>query len=142
MRDKLESISQKLLYLRKSKGLSREALAEKLEGYNYDHIAKVESEVVENPKIDFLVKICEFFNVEEKWFLTGEGPTFKIPEPEDRLMDKLKEVKANLTATDYNDFLELVSETKIRNTKYTDHIMKLQEKYDAIVNATMKLKKG
>ena len=114
-----EQINQRIKEIRKSEKLSQAAFGAKL-GVSKDVIGNIEYNRVE-PKTLFINYLCEVFNVNKNWILTGKGEKYIFPETD----DKLSEALAKISYSD-NEQLKLIVQKLLKlDTKYIDLINNL-----------------
>lgn len=69
----MESLGERITFLRKEKGLSQRKLMEILE---FDNLSKYEKNQ-RKPNYEILKRIADFFNVSTDWLLVGEASVIK-----------------------------------------------------------------
>lgn len=85
--ENLESIGERIAKLRKAKGLTQNELAELTDGFNRDHITKLESGKVRHPKRELIAQIITILGTTYEWLELGEGPMFVDPTYRDKEED-------------------------------------------------------
>lgn len=75
----METINERLKYLRKKLGLSQAAFGDKIR-ITKASVSRIESGI-NNPSDQTITLICKEFNISEHWLITGEGEqTFSTKE--------------------------------------------------------------
>lgn len=67
------TIGERIAQLRKEQGYSQLSLSEQLEGFNRDHIVKLENNKVQNPKRELLAQIVRILHTSYEYLETGNG---------------------------------------------------------------------
>ncbi|HBI7026672.1 helix-turn-helix domain-containing protein [Clostridium perfringens] len=108
-------MNERFKLIRKKEKLSQASFGEKL-GVSRDVIGNIEYGRVE-PKPLLINHLCDVFNVNREWLLTGKGEMYTIPEKESEIADflinissdnsKLYEIVSNLSKLD-DDYLILI----------------------------------
>lgn len=108
-------MNERFKLIRKKEKLSQASFGEKL-GVSRDVIGNIEYGRVE-PKTLLINHLCDVFNVNKEWLLTGKGEMYTIPEKENEIADflinissdnsKLYEIVSNLSKLD-DDYLILI----------------------------------
>ncbi|HFD2050861.1 helix-turn-helix transcriptional regulator [Clostridium perfringens] len=108
-------MNERFKLIRKKEKLSQAAFGEKL-GVSRDVIGNIEYGRVD-PKPLLINHLCDVFNVNKEWLLTGNGEMYIVPEKENEIADllinissddsKLYEVVSNLSKLD-DEYLDLI----------------------------------
>ena len=114
-----EQINQRIKEIRKSEKLSQSAFGEKL-GFSKDVIGNIEYNRVE-PKPLFINYLCEVFNINKNWILTGEGDKYVFKEEDEALASALAEI----SLSDNEQLKSIVEKLLNLDDKYIDLIDKL-----------------
>lgn len=67
----MQSLGERIAFLRESKGLSQRYLMEVL---NFDNLSRFEKNE-RKPGLDIIISLAEYFGVSTDWILTGKGKT-------------------------------------------------------------------
>ena len=67
------SIGGRIAALRKEMGLTQGDLAEELDGFNRDHITKLELDIVKHPKRELIAQLVKILNTTYEWLELGQG---------------------------------------------------------------------
>lgn len=108
-------MNERFKLIRKKEKLSQASFGKKL-GVSRDVIGNIEYGRVE-PKQLLINHLCDVFNVNKEWLLTGNGEMYIVPEKENEIADilinissddsKLYEVVYNLSKLD-DEYLDLI----------------------------------
>ncbi|HAT4161015.1 MAG: helix-turn-helix transcriptional regulator [Clostridium perfringens] len=108
-------MNERFKLIRKKEKLTQTSFGEKL-GVSRDVIGNIEYGRVE-PKPLLINHLCDVFNINKEWLLTGNGEMYIIPEKENEIADllinissddsKLYEIVSNLSKLD-DDYLDLI----------------------------------
>ncbi|MBV6647210.1 MAG: helix-turn-helix transcriptional regulator [Cyclobacteriaceae bacterium] len=104
----MESIGQRVKYLREKYSLSQLELVAQIEGYDRFQIGKLERDEFKRIPSDLVTQLVSVFNTSHEWLERGEGPVFKddhvsleLQEPQmpyskgENLIDKIDQLKDN-----------------------------------------------
>jgi len=112
------SIGTKIKKLRESRGLSQEDLSMKL-GVSQAQLCKIETHQVEKIDVVLMHKICDFFNVDFKYFL------------EDKIINNnVKENKGQISCENFtiNNYSESLLEVIVKNQEQITSLIEAQNK--------------
>ncbi|ALB48321.1 helix-turn-helix domain-containing protein [Clostridium beijerinckii] len=112
-------MNERIKIIRKNEKLSQSEFGKKLE-VSRDVINNLENGRVE-PKPLMINYICDVFNVNKEWLITGKGEIYKIPEENEILTEAL----AKISLTEKKELKEIVTKLPKLNEKYIDLINKL-----------------
>ena len=118
-------MNERLKLIRKNLNFSQEEVGNRL-GVNKATISRLEKGI-NNLTEQMIKSICREFNINEKWFRTGEGEMNKFSDQEDRLSTALAEISLS-----DNEQIKSIVENLIKlDDKYIDLIDKL---IDGLIN--------
>lgn len=113
-------LSERIKEIRKSEKLTQTKFGDKL-SVSRDVISSFESGRVE-PKPIFLNYLCEIFNINKDWLLTGEGEMYKQLSPEEEFAFLI----GNIAASDNPKLKKLINVlSQIDNEEDLDLILNL-----------------
>lgn len=72
------SRGSRIASLRKELGYTQADLAVRLEGFNRDHVTKLESDKVKHPKRELIAQLVEVLNTTYEWLELGKGEPHPI----------------------------------------------------------------
>ncbi|WP_096636402.1 helix-turn-helix domain-containing protein [Clostridium cochlearium] len=110
------SIAKRVTNIRKSNNLTQKEFGEKL-GVSRDVIFNIESGRVKAKDL-FLTHLCDIFNVNKEWLLTGEGEMFIVPD-DDAL---LGQAFASIVKSDSTTLTDIVAKLSTLDEEYLDLI--------------------
>ncbi|MDW3191986.1 MAG: helix-turn-helix transcriptional regulator [Cytophagales bacterium] len=119
------SIGTRLADLRKELGLTQGDLAEKLEGFNRDHITKLESGVVKHPKRELIAQLVTILGTTYEWLELGQGlPHGAAPSQDDTVTQYIDQLLDSIQ-TDSTDRLDLLR-SEFRRLLHENYQLKVQ----------------
>lgn len=83
----MESMSERIVALRKGLKLSQEAFGRKI-GLSRSEVRNIEYGITKIKELTIPI-VCQAFNVDEKWLRTGEGDSMFVPIDRDEEFDQI-----------------------------------------------------
>lgn len=141
------SLGERIAQIRKEHGYSQKALSELIDGFNRDHIVKLENNKVTNPKRELLAQIVKILHTTYEWLETGKGIKDTRKESVSSKPDQIRDVEneyilslidllekspmeetANILRDEVRRIINALADQKLQTEKYRSELIKALEK--------------
>jgi len=117
----MDSIGERILYLRKSNKLTQKNLIAKIKNVSHTSLSRIENDSVD-PSVSDIIEISKYFNVSTDWLLTGKGGMHNekgefLTKDEYDFIKKYRRLNRDDKLRVYERMLVLIEQYEINNRK-------------------------